>query len=96
MWGHDVPLEQFEPAYDKILAESAAANPKLRIVLGEPTIGSTGTPKFRSGSKWWQSSPSNILPRWFAINAFSMKFAAAHRPSIGSGMPYIPRIPANN
>jgi len=31
-----VPLDQYEKVYDKLLADARAANPNLRLVLGEP------------------------------------------------------------
>jgi lysophospholipase L1-like esterase len=35
---HQVPVEEFGKEYDKLLAGSVAANPNLRLVLGEPFI----------------------------------------------------------
>lgn len=39
-----VPLDQYEQVYDKLLADARAANPKLKLVLGEPFVKPTGTP----------------------------------------------------
>lgn len=36
--GKGVPLEQYEQVYDKLLTESQAANPKLKLVLCEPFV----------------------------------------------------------
>jgi lysophospholipase L1-like esterase len=36
--GHGVPLEQYEQVYDKLLTETKAANPNLKLVLCEPFI----------------------------------------------------------
>jgi lysophospholipase L1-like esterase len=36
--GHNLPLDQFEPAYDKLITDAKAANPKLKLVLCEPFI----------------------------------------------------------
>lgn len=36
--GRGVPMEQFEQTYDKLLTDTKAANPKLRLVLCEPFI----------------------------------------------------------
>jgi len=36
--GRGVPMEQFEQTYDKLLADTKAANPKLKLVLCEPFI----------------------------------------------------------
>ena len=33
---HAVPLDQYEQTYDKLLADARAANPRLKLVLGEP------------------------------------------------------------
>ena len=34
--GRKVPLDQYEQVYDKLLSEARAANPNLRLVLGQP------------------------------------------------------------
>ena len=36
--GRRVPMEQFEQTYDKLLADTKAANPKLKLVICEPFI----------------------------------------------------------
>ncbi len=36
--GKKIPLEQYEQVYDKLLTETKAANPKLKLVLCEPFI----------------------------------------------------------
>ena len=36
--GRGVPMEQFEQTYDKLLTDTRAANPKLKLVLCEPFI----------------------------------------------------------
>ncbi|MEI6503136.1 MAG: SGNH/GDSL hydrolase family protein [Armatimonadota bacterium] len=33
-----VPLDQYEQVYDKLLTDAQAANPKLKLVLGEPFV----------------------------------------------------------
>jgi lysophospholipase L1-like esterase len=38
----NVPLDQYEQVYDKLLADARAANPKLKLVLGEPFVKHTG------------------------------------------------------
>jgi lysophospholipase L1-like esterase len=72
MWGHDVPLEQFEPAYDKILAESAAANPKLRIVLGEPFTLTVGKRKDD-----WEHWHTEVQKRQQVVAKLAIKYPAA-------------------
>ena len=37
-----VPLDQYEQVYDKLITEAKAANPKLKLVLGEPFVKPTG------------------------------------------------------
>jgi lysophospholipase L1-like esterase len=39
----NVPFEQYEETYDKLLAEAREANPQLKIVLCEPFLKPTGT-----------------------------------------------------
>jgi lysophospholipase L1-like esterase len=34
--GHGLPMDQYEPAYEKIIAEAKSANPQLKLVLCEP------------------------------------------------------------
>jgi lysophospholipase L1-like esterase len=50
--GQAVSAEQFEAAYDKLLAETVAALPKVKLVLGEPFI----LPGKATNEKWevWQ------------------------------------------
>ena len=36
--GRNVPLDQYEQVYDKLLAEARAANPNIRFVLCEPFL----------------------------------------------------------
>ncbi len=40
--GRNVPFEQYEQTYDRLLADARAANPKLKIVLCEPFLKPTG------------------------------------------------------
>ena len=40
--GKGIPLDQYEQVYDKLLAEARAANPNLKLVLGEPFVKPTG------------------------------------------------------
>jgi lysophospholipase L1-like esterase len=41
---HGVSLDQYEQAYDKIITEAKAANPKLKLVLCEPFMKPSGRP----------------------------------------------------
>ena len=36
--GHGVPIDQYEQVYDRLIADTKAANPKLKLVLCEPFI----------------------------------------------------------
>jgi lysophospholipase L1-like esterase len=38
-----IPLEPYEQAYDKLITDAKAANPKLKLVLCEPFLKPTGT-----------------------------------------------------
>ena len=40
--GKGVPLDQYEQVYDQILREAKAANPQIKLVLGEPFVKPTG------------------------------------------------------
>lgn len=46
--GKEVSVEQFEAGYDKLLADTAAALPRVKLVLGEPFIlpGKATSPKW--------------------------------------------------
>jgi len=41
--GKGVPLDQYEQVYDKLITKAKAANPMLKLVLGEPFVKPTGT-----------------------------------------------------
>lgn len=43
--GRGVPLEQYEQVYDKLITETKAANPKIKLVLCEPFALATGKKK---------------------------------------------------
>lgn len=40
--GKNVPLDQYEQVYDRLLTDARAANPKLKLVLGEPFVKHAG------------------------------------------------------
>ena len=46
-----VPIEQYEKVYDKLIAEAKAANPNLKLVLGEP-FGLPVGPRKESWEEW--------------------------------------------
>ena len=41
--GKNVPLEDYERVYDELISRAKAANPNLKVVLGEPFLKPTGT-----------------------------------------------------
>jgi len=41
--GKGVPLEQYEQVYDQVITAAKGANPKLKLVLGEPFVKPAGT-----------------------------------------------------
>jgi lysophospholipase L1-like esterase len=41
--GKGVPLEQYEQVYGQVLSAAQAANPQIKLVLGEPFVKPTGT-----------------------------------------------------
>jgi lysophospholipase L1-like esterase len=40
--GRGIPLDQYEQVYDQLLTQTRAANPKIKLVLGEPFVKPTG------------------------------------------------------
>lgn len=40
--GRGIPLDQYEQVYDQLLTAAKSANPKLKLVLGEPFVKPTG------------------------------------------------------
>jgi lysophospholipase L1-like esterase len=61
-----VPLEAYEAAYDKILAEARAQNPKLKLVLMEPFVRHPGKPV-----------PESIVARQAIVAKLAQKHGAA-------------------
>lgn len=41
--GKNVPLDQYEQIYDKLILDAKAANPKIKLVLGEPFVKPVAT-----------------------------------------------------
>ena len=69
--GHGLPMEQYEPAYDKLLADARAANPALRIVLCEPFTLPVG--KRKEGYEVWEKS---IAERQQIVARLAAKYGA--------------------
>jgi lysophospholipase L1-like esterase len=61
-----VPLEAYEAAYDKILSDARAQNPKLKLVLMEPFVRHPGKPV-----------PESIVARQAIVAKLAQKHAAA-------------------
>lgn len=61
-----VPLEAYEAAYDKILTEARAQNPKLKLVLMEPFVRHPGKPV-----------PEGIVARQAIVAKLAQKHGAA-------------------
>ncbi len=70
--GHGVPLEQYEPAYDALLTEARAANPKLRLVLCEPFTLPVG--KRKENYETWRAG---VQARQDAVARLAAKHEAA-------------------
>lgn len=70
--GHGVPLEQYEPAYDALLTEAKAANPKLRLVLCEPFTLPVG--KRKENYEAWRAG---VQARQDAVARLAAKHGAA-------------------
>ena len=64
--GKGVSLEAYEAAYDKILAEARAQNPKLKLVLMEPFVRHPGKPV-----------PESIVARQAIVAKLAQKHGAA-------------------
>ena len=64
--GKGVPLEAYEAAYDKILADARAQNPKLKLVLMEPFVRHPGKPV-----------PEGIVARQAIVAKLAQKHGAA-------------------
>lgn len=81
--GHNLPLEEYEPAYDALLNEAKAANPKLRLVLCEPFTLPVGKRKenyetWRAGVQARQDAVARLAARHdAALVRFQQVFDAA-------------------
>ena len=70
--GHGLPLDQFEPAYDALLTEAKAVNPKLRLVLCEPFTLPVG--KRKENYEMWRAG---VQARQDAVARLAAKHGAA-------------------
>jgi lysophospholipase L1-like esterase len=65
------PLEEWEKGYDKLLADSVAANPNLRIVLCEPFTLAVGRHKDD-----WEEWSSDVQKRQATVAKLAGKYGA--------------------
>lgn len=68
-----LPLEEFEAGYDKLLAGSVAANPQVKIVLGEPFTLPVGRYK-----ESWQEWRAEVQGRQDVVAKLAAKYHAAY------------------
>ena len=101
----DLPLDQFEKEYDRLLTEAKESNPKLRLVLGEPFTLPSGPKK--DGFEKWQAS---VKQRQEVVAKLAKKHGAGpgplpeglrrrlppRRPTTGSGTESILLIPVTS
>ncbi len=92
--GHGLPLDQFEPTYDRLLGEAKAANPAIRLVLCEPFGLPTGKRKetwiswsegLRRGARSWRDWRRSTARRSCPFSKRLTKRRSAPRPNIGFG-----------
>jgi lysophospholipase L1-like esterase len=69
---HDVPLDEYERTYEKLLAQAKAANPKLWLVLCEPFTLPVG--KRKDGYEAWRAG---IQARQDVVAKLAVKYEAA-------------------
>ena len=67
-----VPLEEFEKAYDQLLADTVAANPRVRLVLCEPFTLPVG--RHKENFDEWSAS---VRQRQAAVARLAAKYHAA-------------------
>lgn len=70
--GRAVPLEEYEQAYDKLLADARAANPKLKLVLCDPFGLPVG--KKKDG---WDAWAADLKARRTIVARLAAKHSAA-------------------
>jgi lysophospholipase L1-like esterase len=65
------PLDEWEKGYDRLLADSVAANPNLRIVLGEPFTLAVGRHKDD-----WEAWSGDVKKRQAIVAKLAAKYKA--------------------
>ncbi len=71
--GRQVSFEQYEQIYDKLLADTRAANPNIKLVLCEPFRLWKGAGK----PEHWEQSVSGIQKRQQIVAKLARKYGAA-------------------
>jgi lysophospholipase L1-like esterase len=69
---HRVPVEDFEKQYDKLLADTVAAYPDIRLVLGEPFTLPVGKRK-----EGWDEWSADVRKRQDVVAKLAAKYHAA-------------------
>jgi lysophospholipase L1-like esterase len=67
-----IPLDQFEQGYDRLLADTVAANPKIRLVLCEPFVLPVG--RLKAG---YDAALADIRARQAVVARLAEKYHAA-------------------
>ncbi|MEZ0389757.1 MAG: SGNH/GDSL hydrolase family protein, partial [Verrucomicrobium sp.] len=73
--GHNVPVQEYEAGYDKLLAETRAALPDVKLVLGEPFLLPVGKKKEN-----WEVSQATLVERQQVVARLAKKYNAALVP----------------
>ena len=68
----NVPLDQYEQVYDKLLSDARAANPDIRLVLGEPFSLAVGNKKAD-----WETWSADMKQRQEIVAKLARKYHAA-------------------
>ncbi len=68
-----IPMEQYEKTYDKLIADAKAANPRLKLILGEPFGLPVGTRK-----ESWETWNEGLAKRREIV----VKLAKAHGAAV--------------
>ncbi len=70
----NVPLEQYEQTYDRLLTDAKTANPKLKLVLGEPFTLESRKP---ADPAVWQKWKDGVDQRREVVASLAKKHGAA-------------------
>jgi lysophospholipase L1-like esterase len=73
----DVPFDQYEQIYDQLLTDAQAANPRIRLVLGEPFTLATGEKASSKKGENWLAWNAGIQQRQAIVVRLAQKHHAA-------------------